>query len=170
MAFAPGRSITIRARRGCAKCRISTWHVCYGIRYEKPILTADCYLKHMFWTCEVCGETSEELKELPEPTERVMLVKRLLKVGEDYDVKSVSIHSDARTVTLRVEFPDYDPARLRRLALKLEDGFVSVGELMELRRAGFCSEEDREKLLLRPMRYRRKENVRRAAFESNTRW
>jgi len=125
----------------------------------------------MFWACERCGESSEELKEVPEPTERLMLIKRLLKVGEDYDVKSVSIQSDGNRVILAVEFPDYDPARLRRLAYKMEEeGFINVAELIELHEAGFRTERDREILLLRPMRYRRKENVRRAVFNPNIGW
>ena len=170
MAIAPGRTITIRDQRECVKCHALSWQICYGIRYEKPDPTADHYLKHMFWACERCGESSEEAKEVPEPTERVMLIKRLLKVGEDYDVKTVSIQSDANAVTLRIEFPNYDPARLRRLAYRLEEGFINVTELMELHQAGFRTEQDREKLLLRPMRYRRRENVRRAVFDSNVGW
>jgi len=120
----------------------------------------------MYWNCMNCGQPSEESKEVPEPTERVILVKRLLKVGEDYDVKGVKIESDANTVTVKVEFPEYDPARLRRLAYKLsEENFINVSELMELHKAGFRSQEELEKLLLRPMRYRRKENIRRAVFD-----
>jgi len=150
-----GKRMNIRAFRRCLKCGISTEHVCYGSQYKKPEPASESYLKHMFWACERCGESSEELKEVPEPTERLMLIKRLLKVGEDYDVKSVSIQSDGNRVILTVEFPDYDPARLRRLAYKMEeDGFINVAELMELHEAGFRTELDREKLLLRPMRYR----------------
>jgi len=91
----------------------------------------------MFWACERCGESSEELEEVPEPTERLMLTKRLLQVGEDYDVRGVSIQSNGNRVVLTVEFRDYDPARLRRLACKMEEqGFINVAELMELHQAG----------------------------------
>jgi len=165
-----GKHMTIRALRPCAKCKSSTQHLCYGIRYEKPEPTTESYVKHMFWTCQTCGEPSEELREVPEPTERTMLTQRLLRVGEDYDVKSVSIQSEANAVTLRIEFPDYDPARLRRLAFKLEEGYINVGELMELHKAGFRNQEDREKLLMRPMRHRRRENIRRAIFGTNIGW
>ena len=172
MGVAPsGKRIGIRAFRKCLKCGTSTNNVCYGIRYEKPDPASESYLKHMFWACERCGEPSEELKEVPEPTERLMLTKRLLKVGEDYDVKSVTLQSNGKKVILTVDFPDYDPARLRRLTYKMEEeGFINVAELMELHQAGFRNQEDREKLLLRPMRYRRRENVRRAAFNSNIGW
>jgi len=147
MVILAGRKIPIRAQRECVTCHALTWQICYGIRYENPDPTADHYLKHMFWACERCSESSEELKDVPEPTDRLVLIKRLLKVGEDYDVKSVSIQSDANAVTLRVEFPSYDPARLRRLAYKLEEGFINIAELMELHEAGFRTEQDREKLL-----------------------
>jgi len=93
------------------------------------------------------------------------LLNRLLKVDEDYDVKDVSIQSDANAVTLGIEFPEYDRARLRRLAYKpTEKNYITVSELMELHKAGFRSQEDRKKLLFRPMRYRRRENVLRAVF------
>jgi len=170
MVILAGRDMTIRAQRECVKCHALTWQICYGIRYEKPDPAADHHLKHMFWACERCSESSEELKEIPEPTERLMLIKRLLKVGADYDVKAVSIQSDANAVTLRVEFPSYDPAKLSRVARKLEGGFINMGELMELHQAGFRNQEDRETLLMRPMRHRRKENVRRAVFGTDIGW
>lgn len=102
-----GKRIT-KASRRCTKCGVSTQQVCYGIRYEKPDPASESYAKHMFLTCETCGELSEELREIPELTEQLMLINRLLKIGEDYDVKSVSIQSDTRGITVRAEFPDYD--------------------------------------------------------------
>jgi hypothetical protein len=72
------------------------------------------------------------------------------RIGEDYDVKGVSIQSDDNAVTFRIEFPEYDPARLRRLAYKLSEGnYITVSELMEPNKAGFRSQEDMEKLLSR---------------------
>jgi len=166
-----GKRINIRAFRKCLKCGISTEHVCYGLRYEKPDHASESYVKHMSWACERCGESYEELKEVPEPTERLMLIIRLLKVGEDYDVKNVSIQSHGNRVILTVEFPDYDSARLRRLTYKMEEeGFINVAKLIELHEAGFRTERDREKLLLRPMRYRRKENVSRVVFNPDIGW
>jgi len=91
-----GRRISIRALRKCEKCGVSTWHLCSGIRYEKSERAADWYMKRMYWNCMNCGQSSEELKEVPEPTERSMLLKRLLEVGEVF-LEHNHTNEDTRT-------------------------------------------------------------------------
>jgi len=45
-------------------------------------------------------------------------------------ISRASTSNHTQTRSLNVEFPDYDPARLKRLAYKLEEGFINAGELM----------------------------------------
>ena len=61
-------------------------------------------IKTMFWACSVCGFNSQEMKEVPERTDRIMLIERFMKIPEQYDVKGVEIESQARRIILTVEF------------------------------------------------------------------
>ena len=94
-----GKRLNIRARRRCLRCGASTWHICYGIRYEKPEPKTKFYVKHLFWSCEVCGTASEETRQVEELSEQAMLVNRLLKVTEEYDLRSSTIRVGNGTVT-----------------------------------------------------------------------
>jgi len=132
-----GKRVSIRVCQKCRKCGISTEHVCYGIRYEKRDRASESYLKHMFWACGRCGESSEEVKEVPEPTERLMLIKRLLKVGEDYDVKSVSIQSDANLL-----FVFYRPSTNLQLAEKRLEHLVRQRRVEHLGDITIMTEKD----------------------------
>lgn len=132
-----GRKISIKAIRFCRKCGRSTHQVCHGIRYTKEKPESEVYRKECFWVCTVCLERTEESRELPEKTERLMLMERLIRLTEDYEFKNASIQSLGSKIIFTVQFPEVDMARLRRITSRFkEDGFIRVSELMELRKAG----------------------------------
>jgi len=131
-----GRKISIEARRHCRKCGTSTEQIAHGIRYTKPE-SSEMYTKTIFWVCTVCGDHTEEVKQIPPETERLMLTKRLLKASEDYDLVDATIESRGHELIFRARFPPYDVERLRQVLNRYhEDGFITAKELMELEEAG----------------------------------
>lgn len=101
------KRLTIRNQRPCSKCGTSTWHICYGIRYEKPEPSSDFYEKHLFWSCKRCDEPSEETKQIPEPTEQTMLLTRLLRLVEENNL-------DGSTLEVKGDNPSQDPVFWRK--------------------------------------------------------
>jgi len=144
------KRLTIRNQRPCSKCGTSTWHICYGIRYEKPEPSSDFYEKHLFWSCERCGEPSEETKQIPEPTEQTMLLTRLLRLVEENNLDGSTLEVKGRQVVFTASFPTYDLERMRRIALRLQEGYITAAELSELQNAGLRDREKRSVLLKIP--------------------
>jgi len=90
-----------------------------------------------------------------------------MRISGDYDVKTDSLKIQADKVTFEVGFHQFDPAEIRRIISKAEDKyFIAVRELQQLEKAGVRRRKDREKFLVRPVRFPRKQYVRQRAFQS----
>jgi len=132
-----GRKINISANRPCKKCGRATHQICYGIRYVKDDLEGRKYRREMFWVCTICLERNEEVKEIPEKTERLMVVERLMRLTDDYELKHASIEAQGNRLVFTIEFPEFDMARLRDISARYEEeGFIRLSDLLLLRKAG----------------------------------
>ncbi len=133
-----GRKINISAKRPCKRCGRATHQICHGIRYVKEDPDGPTYRRETFWVCTVCHERIEEAKEIPEKTERLMVVERLIRLTEDYELKNAFIEAQGNRLTFSIEFPEFDMARLREISAKYEeDGFIRLSDLLRLKQAGF---------------------------------
>jgi hypothetical protein len=95
-------------------------------------------IKRVEWLCDWCGSYEEEVKETPEPTEKTMIVKRLLSLPEDYDVLGYTLSSEANVISIKIRLPDFDMGELRAIQYKQQEtGFITVNELIKVRRAGY---------------------------------
>jgi hypothetical protein len=140
-----GQHYTMRARRQCKRCKVETWQLCTSIRYRQwpePTVPASL-MKELSWVCEDCGEPDEEVKQVYEPTDRIRIINRLLNLSRDYDFISVSLSSQPNEIVVRIQVPDFDPSELRSIQTKQQEtGFINVGELMQLQKAGFRRPSD----------------------------
>jgi hypothetical protein len=124
------------------------------IRTSRSERSSDYYTKTQWWSCQICGENEEASQEIPEPTEQTMLIKRLLRLGSDYDIKSFQLEVKGSEVTAKAVFYPFDTAKVRRIIYKAEDtDFITAHDLMELDKARIRKRVDREKFLTRPLRY-----------------
>jgi hypothetical protein len=55
----------------------------------------------MEWICEICGNMEEDVKQVYEPTEKVRIINRLLRLGDDYDFINVNLSSQPNQQALR---------------------------------------------------------------------
>jgi hypothetical protein len=105
---ASSRILSIRAKRFCEKCRSYTEQICHSIKYRKDNPDNDWYQRIRSWVCSFCSTSSDEITDLPEQTDHTMLLRRLLRLSEDYDIKAVSIESKIDRIIVTIEFPQHN--------------------------------------------------------------
>lgn len=140
-----GKHYTMRAQRMCKTCRVETWQLCSSVRYSQwPEPTVPSSLrKQLEWVCEGCGNMEEEVKQIFEPTDKLRIILRLLRLPADYDFVKLDLSSRADEILVRIRVPDFDTSELRAIQTKQkETGFVTVAELMQLQKAGFRRPSD----------------------------
>lgn len=62
-------------------------------------------MKELRWVCEVCGEPEEETKQIYESTDKLRIINRLLRLGDDYGFIKVNLSSQANEIILRIQVP-----------------------------------------------------------------
>jgi hypothetical protein len=115
------------------------------VRYGQwPESTVPASLKkEMQWICETCTNVEEEIKQIFEPTDKLRIINRPLRLPEDYDFITVQFSSLPNEVLVSIQFPDFDPSEMRAIQTKQrETGFINVNELIELQKAGFIRPKD----------------------------
>jgi hypothetical protein len=135
-----GNHYTLRAKRLCPQCHEMTDQTATSCRYDSseipkvpPIL-----IKRIEWLCDWCGSYEEEVKETLKPTDRTMILKRLLSLPEEYDVLGFTLSSEANVISMKIRLPDFDMSELRAIQDKQkETGFITVEELIKVQRAGY---------------------------------
>ena len=133
------------ARRLCKTCLRETWQMCVSVRYSEPPepTVPSSLIKRMEWICDDCTNLEEEFKQVYEPTDKLRIINRLLKLPDDYDFIRVQLSSLPNEVLVSIQFPDFDPSEMRAIQAKQrETGFISVSELIELQKAGFHRPKD----------------------------
>jgi hypothetical protein len=99
-------------------------------------------------------------------TEGGMIFKRLLKVTDDYYVKSTSVTTKGRHVILDVELYPFEPEPIIRIIEKLEKNqYINALELEQLRKAGMRQVYDREKFLKRPLWPKTRQEIRERLYK-----
>jgi len=135
-----GKHYMLRAKRRCQKCGDITEQQAFKCTYHCPPVpkVPPVYIKTLEWLCLQCDNVETEQKEIPEPTDKSMLLNRLIRIPSDYDTLAVTITSLPNELVFRVRLPDYDMGEIRAIQAKArETGFISVGELMNLQKAGY---------------------------------
>jgi hypothetical protein len=77
------------------------------------------------------------VKEIPIPTEKTMLVKLLMSLGEKYELQGTRISVNYREVRATFIFPEHDLPKLREIAENWADrGYINAKDLLKLEKAG----------------------------------
>ncbi len=136
-----GNHYTLRAKRPCTQCHEITDQTATSCRSSAPEIpqVPPTLIKRIEWLCDWCGNNEEEVKETLQPTQRIMILKRLLNLPEDYDVLGFTLSSEANNViSLKIRLPDFDMGELRAIQYKQQEtGFITVDELIKVQRAGY---------------------------------
>ena len=104
-----GRHIQIAGRRYCPTCQTITDQVCHKVRYQDN--NADqkgTLLKKSYWICSVCVKESEEVKVQPIPGDKVRIINRLLKMQDDYAIRSMKIASRSERLIVEISVGESD--------------------------------------------------------------
>jgi hypothetical protein len=78
--------------------------MCVSVRYSQPSepTVPASHLKRMEWICEICGNMEEERKIVYEPTDKIRIISRLLRLGDDYDFVNVNLSSQPNEIVVRI--------------------------------------------------------------------
>ena len=129
-----------RTKRTCTQCQQVTDQTATSYRYSdsnEPKVPA-VQIKHIEWLCNWCGTIQDEAKEIPVPTDRTKLIRRLLSLSDDYDVVGIHLTSEPNVISVRIRLPDFDLGELRAIQWKqCETGFITADELMRVQKAGY---------------------------------
>ena len=102
MITSSGKHIQIIERRHCSKCNTFTDQVCHKIRYQQNDEQSGTLLKTSNWVCPVCLTDREEVKVQPLPGDKVKIINRLLKMNEDYAIRSMNISSQPERLIVEI--------------------------------------------------------------------
>jgi hypothetical protein len=124
------RRISILAKQYCESCRARTEHFRKTIRTE-PTDNPETYCKVEIWICTTCDNVLEKRTENYWPTQREMIVKRLLKLTKDYEqIESANIDVKHDTIVLTIKLLPWSVVEAaRRMVEAGEHGFYKAKDL-----------------------------------------
>ena len=139
MITSSGKVLQYHGKKLCIKCNRITNHTCFHMRYRKSETNDDAYEKTERWVCDVCHTDKTIVKEIPEPTEKSMLVKLLMSLGEKYELAGSTIEVRFNEVRATFRFPEHDLPKLREIANNwAERGYINGKHLLMLQKAGMA--------------------------------
>jgi hypothetical protein len=139
MITSTGKVLQIHGKRFCRKCGEITAQTCFYMKYRKHPRNDDAYEKTEKWICDRCVTETVVVKEIPEPTEKSMLVKLLMSLGEKYELAGSTIEVRVNEVRATFRFPEHNLPKLREIAYNwAERGYITAKHLLMLERAGMA--------------------------------
>lgn len=137
MISSSGKVLQYHGKKLCIKCNRITDHTCFHMRYRKSETNDEAYTKTETWNCDACHTDKVIVKEIPIPTEKAMLVKLLMSLGEKYELEGSTVTVGLREVRATFRFPEHDLPKLREIANNwAERGYITAKHLLMLERAG----------------------------------
>ena len=134
-----GKVLEYHGKKFCPTCKGTTDHTCFWFKYRKSETSDDAYSKEERWVCDKCHTDKIITKEIPIPTEKAMLVKLLMSLGEKYELKGTRISVGLHEVRAVFIFPEHDLPKLREIANKwAERGYINAKHLLMLHKAGMA--------------------------------
>jgi hypothetical protein len=97
-----GRHIQISGRRYCQTCQTITDQVCHKVRYRENPEQDGTLLKESYWICSLCVTESEELRVQLLPGDKVKIISRLLRMQDDYAIRSMKIASRSERLIIEI--------------------------------------------------------------------
>jgi hypothetical protein len=81
--------------------------------YRKSPTNDDAIQKEERWVCDNCHTERIVVKEIPNPTDKSMLVKHLMSLGERYELAGMTVTVQVNAVVATFRFPEHDLPKLR---------------------------------------------------------
>jgi hypothetical protein len=106
MITSSGRHIQISEKRHCPRCGVFTDQVCHKVRYQENHNEPTTLLKKSYWICPICLTETEEAKNQPLPGDKVRIINRILRMQEDYAIRSMSISSYPEKLVIEIAVKD----------------------------------------------------------------
>ena len=106
MITSSGRHIQISEKRHCPKCGFSTEQVCHKIRYQENCEESRTLIKKSYWVCPTCLNETEEVKNQLIPGDKVRIIDRMLRMQDDYAIRSMNISSFPEKLVIEIMLRD----------------------------------------------------------------
>lgn len=106
MITSSGKHIQITERRHCPRCGVFTEQVCHKVRYQENDSEPTTLLKKSYWICPTCLTETEEVKNQPLPGDKVRIINRILRMQEDYAIRSMNISSYPEKLVIEITVKD----------------------------------------------------------------
>ncbi len=134
-----GKVLQYHGKKWCVKCRDFMDHTCFHMAYRKSEKNDDAYEKTERWNCDRCHTDKVIVKEIPEPSDKALLVKLLMSLSEKYELGGTTISVGFREVRATFRFPEHNMPKLREIANNwAERGYINAKHLLMLERAGMA--------------------------------
>jgi hypothetical protein len=101
-----GRVLQVVETHLCQRCKALVKHTSFSVRYNASQKDPNSVLKTFRWVCSRCGEEREETREILIPSSRARLIGRILKMRDDYDIRSMNISAENGRLTIEIAFED----------------------------------------------------------------
>jgi len=99
-----GRVLQVVETRLCQQCRSLAKHTSFSIRYNASPSDHNSVTKTFRWVCSKCGAEREETRETLIPSSKARLISRILKMRDDYEIRSMNISAGNGTLTIQIAF------------------------------------------------------------------
>lgn len=99
-----GRVLQVVETHLCQQCRSLVKHTSFSIRYNASPSDPNCVLKTFRWVCSKCGAEKEETRQTLMPSSKARLISRILKMRDDYEIRSMNISAGNGTLTIQIAF------------------------------------------------------------------
>jgi hypothetical protein len=137
MITSSGKIIEIHGQKYCATCKQTRDHTCFWMSYRRSEISDDASRKEERWNCDRCHTAKTITKEIPDPSEKAMLVKLLMSLSERYELKGTTISVGFHEVRAIFRFPEVDLPKLREIADNwAQRGYINAKHLLMLEKAG----------------------------------
>jgi hypothetical protein len=131
------RKTSVLARQYCESCETRTEHFRKTIRTE-PTENPETYCKVELWICTTCDTSFEKRSENYWPTQREMIVKRLLKLTKEYEQierADIDVKHDSIVLTIKLLPWSVVEAAKRMVEAGGEHGFYNAKDLWILQQS-----------------------------------
>ena len=99
-----GKVLQVVGTRLCQRCRSLTKHTSFSVRYNAAPSDSNRILKTFRWVCSRCGEEAEVTSDVLVPSDRARFIARILRMQDDYDIRSMSILADCGQLRIQIAF------------------------------------------------------------------
>lgn len=99
-----GRVMQIVETHLCQQCKALVKHTSFSVRYSASPSDSNSVLKTFRWVCSRCGAEREEIRETLIPSSRARLIDRILKMRDEYGIRSMNISAENGRLTIQIAF------------------------------------------------------------------